>query len=193
MKNFVFLKSAVEQKDYPFSLLPEVALVGRSNAGKSSFLNSLARTKLAFVSQSPGKTALINFFQVDKKGIIVDLPGYGFAKRSKAEIKKWQSMIENYLVTRENLRGLVLLMDVSRDWAIEEQQLFDFASSYRIPMALVLTKIDRLSSNQLYSRKKTLVSSIPFEPYFFVSNKQREGIDAVEKFVEHEWMKGKIK
>lgn len=189
MDRFTFVKSAVVPQDYPFSQLPEVALVGRSNAGKSSFLNSLARQKIAFVSQKPGKTALINFFQVGKVGMVVDLPGYGFAKRSKAEVKSWELMIESYLTERATLRGIVMVMDISRDFANEEQMIFDFASHFHIPVAVALTKVDRLGKNERRNRFESLKKTAPLLDCYVVSNKTGQGIQEVENLITHEWFK----
>ena len=189
MESFQFIKSAVEPQDFPFSHLPEVALVGRSNAGKSSFLNSLAKRKLAFVSSTPGKTTLVNFFEWNKTGMLVDLPGYGFAKRSKSEVNKWQYMIESYLTERENLQGLVLVMDISRDWTDQELMLFDFAHFHHIPMAVVLTKYDRLGSNESRARFEKLKKTAPTIHCFRVSNKTGDGVEEVENFIKFEWFK----
>lgn len=189
MDQFQFIKSAVEPHDFPISKLPEVALVGRSNAGKSSFLNSLAKSKIAFVSQTPGKTALINFFQWGKVGVLVDLPGYGFAKRSQAEVESWRSMIEAYLIIRDQLRGLVLIMDLARDWDEEENMLFDFASYHQIPLAVVFTKMDKLGSNEWRNRFAKLKKTAPTIHCYCVSNKTGNGVDEVEKLIKFEWFK----
>jgi len=192
MDFITFVKSAVYPQDYPMARLPEVAVVGRSNAGKSSLLNAFAKKKVAFVSQKPGKTALINFFQVGKIGYLVDLPGYGFAKRSKNEIEAWQSMIETYLTTRESLRGILLVMDMSREIETEECLIFDFANYQRVPVALVLTKMDKLGKNEWRNRVKVLMKQAPVSQCFVVSNKTGFGISELDHFITFEWFeKGK--
>ena len=128
-----FLKSAVNQEDYPPSDRPEVALVGRSNAGKSSLLNALAGSKIAKVSQEPGKTRLLNFFDYGKQYRFVDMPGYGYASRSGSEILSWQEMITKYSDVRENLHGVVLIMDSARDWQEEESNLSGRESQGSVP------------------------------------------------------------
>lgn len=163
-----FIKSAVKPADFPKEKLPEIAIVGRSNVGKSSLINTLlSRKGLAKTSSTPGRTQLINFFRINHKLIFVDLPGYGYAKVSASVRKSWQPMIEGYLKDRENLRGVVLIMDIRRPPEDEEDMLLDFLSSLSIPSILALTKADKLSGNekikQLRLFKKSLDENlIPF-------------------------------
>jgi len=120
-KTIQFIKSAVLAKDYPNHNMAEVAIAGRSNAGKSSFINGLAKSKIAKVSSTPGKTRLLNFFNMEDSYVLTDMPGYGFAARSGNELREWQQMIETYLTTRENLKGLILVMDIRRSWTNDEE------------------------------------------------------------------------
>lgn len=129
---------------------PEVAIAGRSNVGKSSLLNKLVgRRKLAKVSQTPGKTRALNYFVVDDRFYLVDLPGYGYAKVSKKMKEAWGELIESYLTRSESLIGLVLLLDARREPTPEDLQLLAWLEARQLPAMLVLTKADKLSRNQL--------------------------------------------
>src|SRR6478752_6525097 len=134
-KTIQFIKSAVLPKDYPIHKMAEVAIAGRSNAGKSSFINALTRNKVAKVSSTPGKTTLLNFFNMEDSYVLVDMPGYGFAARSNDEISQWHQMIEAYLMSRENLVGLVVIMDIRRDWTADEELLKKFSDERGFPLA----------------------------------------------------------
>ena len=142
----------------PFlSSMPEVAFVGRSNVGKSSALNTLlGRKKAARVSRQPGRTQLINCFQVNEKIRCVDLPGYGFAKVPLSVKRKWGQMIEDYLIDREDLRLVVILIDVRHSLQEMDMQMVDVVRHYNIPFVLVATKADKLKRNALAKQVKAL-------------------------------------
>lgn len=150
-----FIKSAVGPDTYPAPSLPEVALLGRSNVGKSSLVNFLTgRKKLAQVSTTPGKTRLINFFNIDGAFVLVDLPGYGYSKRPATEKQDWKIMIEAYLSQRQTLKGLILVMDVRRSFEVEERQLLEWLEPRQLPFILVLNKTDKLNQKELQKRKR---------------------------------------
>lgn len=184
-----FLKSAVFPADFPAANRPEVALAGRSNAGKSSFLNAISKRTVAKVSQEPGKTRLLNFFDVGKSYRLVDMPGYGFAKRSGDEVKSWGQMIEGYLSQRENLAGLILVMDIKRDWTQEEEMLADFMWKRDLPLCLVLTKADQLKPNEIEKRINIIQTQSAEEAVFAVSNVKKNGTEFVEDYVFKQWVK----
>ena len=163
---------------YPVHSMPEVALVGRSNAGKSSFLNSLSGAKVARVSKVPGKTNLLNFFDM-KDYILVDMPGYGYAKRSFDEINKWNSMVENYLQTRSELRLMLLLMDIRRDLTEDEVMLIKLAKNKSIPIYIILSKADKLKDTNKKMDKIKSVSGI--NNVFVCSSKTKKGILEIKK------------
>lgn len=148
-----FLLSTFDQfpvlKDPRGNLLPEIALTGRSNVGKSSLINHLLNTKIAKVSATPGKTQLINFFLINEKYLLVDLPGYGFAQAPLAAIKKWSESIDHYLNHRSNLKLILLLIDSRRGPNEEDLFLLDWARQKQIPIAAIYTKTDKLSPSEL--------------------------------------------
>lgn len=155
IKKAVFLKSMRLQKDYPALDLPEIAVAGRSNSGKSSLVNCISNHGLlAKVSATPGKTRLVNFFcfSGDKDFLLVDLPGYGFARVSKDEKKAWMDMIEGYFQVTKHLKLLLVLMDIRHKPNELDRQMLYFAQYYSIPFAIVATKADKVAkSKRIYS------------------------------------------
>ncbi len=146
IKNAEFIKSAVKPAHYTDPEYPEIAFAGRSNVGKSSLINTLVnRKKLVKTSSKPGMTQLINFFVINGKVSFVDLPGYGYAKVSKKIRQTWGKMIEVYLATRQNLLGLVLLIDIRRGPEKEELELISWLKDANINTIIVFTKADKLS------------------------------------------------
>jgi len=143
-----FIKSATAPADYPQVGLPEIAVAGRSNVGKSSLINRLVnRKRIARVSNTPGRTQLLNFFRVDDF-VLCDLPGYGYAKVPRAIRAAWGPMIETYLREREPLRALLLLVDIRRDPGEWEAQLVGWLSAHGRAVVPVITKTDKLSSSK---------------------------------------------
>src|SRR4051812_28036016 len=148
----------------PETTLPEVAFAGRSNVGKSSLINTLLRrSKAARVSNTPGRTREINFFKINDQFILVDLPGYGYARISKDRKAEWKPMIEGYLRGSPNLRGIVQLLDVRHDPTKEDLQMLDFLSQVGVPTMVVMTKTDKLSRAQVTSRITAISASIGLE------------------------------
>lgn len=190
-KPIKFIKSAVLAKDFPVSNKPEVAIAGRSNAGKSSFINALGNTKIVKVSATPGKTRLLNFFSFGEHYNLVDMPGYGFAARSGDEMRDWQQMIETYLMGRENLRGLLLVMDIRREWDQDEELLKHFSDTRGFPMAVVLTKADKMSRNQMMSAIAKIKKQSGISAVFASSATKREGQEEVEDYMFENWIKEK--
>lgn len=188
-KTIQFIKSAVLAKDYPVNRKAEVAIAGRSNAGKSSFINALAKNKVAKVSSTPGKTRLLNFFNMEDSYTLVDMPGYGFAARSGDEMTEWHQMIETYLMTRENLSGLLLIMDIRRSWTEDEELLKEFSDRRGFPMAVVLTKSDKLSRSQMLQAVAKVKKASGLSAVFAVSCLKKTGQDEVEEYMFENWVK----
>ena len=148
----------------PTNELPEVAFAGRSNVGKSSLLNRLVRRKaFARVSNTPGRTREINFFKVNDRFVLADLPGYGYAKVSKARKAEWMPLIEGYLRASPALRGVVLLLDVRHDPSEEDLQMLDFLADLGAPTVVVLTKIDKLKPRQVAERVHAIAVALRLE------------------------------
>jgi GTP-binding protein len=183
-----FIKSAVLSRDYPNTKRPEVAIAGRSNAGKSSFLNCLTKSKIAKVSQEPGKTRLLNFFDVGEHYRLVDTPGYGFAARSGSEVLSWQEMIETYFSTRENFMGLILVMDIRRDWQSEEAMIVEYLNSAEKPLLVVLTKTDRCTRNEIALRKKNIGQASGVEQVWTASSLKDQGVEEIEEYFFKNWV-----
>lgn len=157
VKQATFVKSIVQLKDRPTPFLTEFAFAGRSNVGKSSLINSLVnRHNFARISKSPGKTRTINYFLINKSFYLVDLPGYGFARVSEDEKKKWHYMIENYIIQNEFLRLLFVLIDSKVGLQKNDYQLFEWLHGLNIPYIIILTKIDKIQRQILKKRIKEI-------------------------------------
>lgn len=138
----------VEMNQLPTDQLPEIAIVGRSNVGKSSLINRLANHKnLAKSSSTPGKTRTINYYRFNRRWYLVDLPGYGFARVSRAEKARWGRMIETYLAQREALQGTVLLVDIRHAPSQEDRLMKEWLEHHELPFMVVATKADKISRN----------------------------------------------
>jgi len=196
IKSVDFVKSAVKAVDYPEYDFPEIAFAGRSNVGKSSLINTLIQRKgMVKTSSKPGCTQLINFFMINEDLSFVDLPGYGYAKVSKKIRAQWQPMIERYLSNRNNLIGLVLLIDIRRDPKKEEFDLLDWLSSHDLPHLVILTKSDKLSKTKQEKRWVSICSQLNREKngVILFSAKTRKGretiLDEINNLID--WYHGK--
>ena len=157
IKNPKFEISAVGPKQYPKSNLPEIVLAGKSNVGKSTFINTLINRKgLARTSSEPGKTRQINFYNMDQKFYFVDLPGYGYSKMSKAEQDKVGKFIEDYLFTREKISLITLLIDIRHKPGENDRLMYNYIKSTNLPFIIILTKADKIAVTKVesYVKKK---------------------------------------
>ncbi len=177
-----FIKSAPKKEHWPGDLVPEIALVGRSNVGKSSLINTFVnRRGLAKTSSQPGKTQMINFYTINGEFRLVDLPGFGYAKVPLSMKKSWKRMMEEYLSERESLSGVILILDARRDVGDAEQMLFEWIEEFGLPVVTVFTKTDKLSKNQLASRIAKLKRALPLKDPVIFSAVTGEGKIALGK------------
>jgi len=177
-----FITSATKPSQYPPTAMPEIAFAGRSNVGKSSLINTLVNRKhLVKTSSTPGRTQLINFFDINRRMGFVDLPGYGYAKVPVAVRKKWGPMIETYLSGRETLRGVVVIMDIRRIPRQEELNLLGWLNHYAFAGILVLTKTDKLSKNKQAKQHHLIARALerPKNDLILFSAKTSRGKDTI--------------
>jgi GTP-binding protein len=181
IKQSEFITSAVEREQYPLDNRVEVAFVGRSNVGKSSIINSLTnRKKLAKVSQTPGKTRLVNFFLINNDFYLVDLPGYGYAKVSKSEKDSWGKTIEMYLTGREQLKRVVLLVDSRHKPSGDDIMMYEWFKHFGYNVAVVATKSDKLTRNELKKNEKVIKETLKIgseDKLYFFSSLNKQGKD----------------
>ena len=179
--NADILLSATNKSHYPQDDIPEVALAGRSNVGKSSFINTmLNRKNLARTSGKPGKTQLLNFFNIDDKLRFVDVPGYGYARVSKKEREKWGKMIEEYLTSRENLRAVVSLVDLRHEPSDDDVQMYEFLKYYEIPVILVATKADKIPRGKWNKHESMIKKKLGFDKtdtFIIFSSVNKTGVE----------------
>ena len=191
INNVVFERSFGTSSQLPASTLPEIAFAGRSNVGKSSLLNKLFNRKgLAKVSQTPGKTATINFFACD--GVrFVDLPGYGYAKVSQQEKEKWGKMIERYLHGSKQLRAVFLLIDIRHEPSANDKMMYDWVVSQGYNPIIIATKLDKLKRSQVDKHVKMLRQGLKLVPGTRIipfSSVTKQGRDEIWELVETEFL-----
>lgn len=179
--NAEILLSAVSKAQYPQDEIPEIALAGRSNVGKSSFINTLlGRKNLARTSSKPGKTQQLNFYNIDDKIRFVDVPGYGYARVSKKERAQWGKMIEEYLTSRENLRAVVSLVDIRHKPSADDVQMYEFLKYYDIPTIIVATKADKIPKGKWNKQEAMIKKTLDFDKqdtFVLFSSETKYGFD----------------
>src|SRR4051812_17261204 len=165
IRNVEFIGGMAETHGWrPESSLPEVAFAGRSNVGKSSLLNTLVRRKsFARVSRTPGRTREINFFRINNAFVLVDLPGYGYARISKERKAEWRPMIDSYLRRTTQLRGIVQLLDIRREPSEDDRAMLDFLAELEVPTIVALTKADKLSKSGAREQATSIARSLALD------------------------------
>jgi len=182
IRNVEFIGGMAEKHGWrPESALPEVAFAGRSNVGKSSLLNALVRRKsFARVSRTPGRTREINFFRVNNTFVLVDLPGYGYARISKTKKAEWRPMIESYLRRTTQLRGIVLLLDIRREPSEDDRAMLDFLAELGVPTIVALTKADKLTKTDARDAVAKISRMLALEPDQVIQFSAHSGEGRVE-------------
>lgn len=168
--------------------LPEFAFVGRSNVGKSSLINAMTkRNKLAKASSTPGRTRLINYFNINNELMLVDLPGYGFAQASKQEQAKWQKLIGTYLECSQNLKRVFVLVDIRHKPNEKDKQMLEYLYYYNIPFSVIATKLDKIPRGQI-DKHITIIAnelSIGKDNILLISSQDKRGIDKIWAEIEN--------
>ncbi len=186
--NAQFIISAVGPKQYPEDGLPEIALAGRSNVGKSSLINALIdRKNLARTSSKPGKTQTLNYYNIENLFYFVDLPGYGFARVSKTEKAKWGKMIEEYLSKRETLQMVMHLVDLRHPPSVDDCVMYDWLVHYQVPTMVIATKADKISKGQWQKHLKVVKDTLKLRahtPLYLFSAETKLGKEEVWKGIE---------
>lgn len=188
IKQSEFIISAVNKEQYPTDGRCEIAFVGRSNVGKSSLINSLTnRRKLAKTSGTPGKTRLINFFLINNDFYFVDLPGYGYAKVSKSEQVNWGNMMDKYLNNREELKGIMLLVDCRHKPTSDDVTMYNYIKYYGYMPIIIATKSDKITKNELRKSEKVIKDTLNLdkdEKIYYFSSLKKQGIEEVLQKIE---------
>lgn len=179
--NVEMIGSFVRPEQFPEDGLPEFALAGRSNVGKSSFINRMiGRKAMARISSKPGKTQQLNFYKIEEQLYYVDVPGYGYAKVSKSERAAWGRMIEQYFMGREQLRAVVLIVDIRHNPTSDDCMMYDFLKHYNIPVIVVATKADKIPKGKWDKHKKIVRETLQMDkqdPLIVFSSEKGLGLE----------------
>lgn len=187
--NVEMVISAVRPDQYPEDGLPEFALAGRSNVGKSSFINRMiGRKALARISSKPGKTQTLNFYKIEEQLFFVDVPGYGYAKVSKTEREAWGKMIERYITGRNELKAVVQIVDLRHPPTADDRMMYDFLKHYNIPCIVIATKADKIPKGKWDKHKKIVKETLNMEkndPLIVFSSEKGIGFEEAWRTIEN--------
>ncbi len=182
-----YITSGTREEHFPEHDQNEFMLCGRSNVGKSSFINTfLNRKNMAYTSSKPGKTQALSFFHINDEFYFVDVPGYGYAKVSKKQREEFGEMIEAYITTRKNLKTVILLVDSRHKPTSDDILMYDFLKYYEIPVIVVGTKVDKIGKTKIKQHEKQIRNELNLDPndkVFLVSSETKDGIEEVRKYI----------
>lgn len=188
VRNPYLVISAPDSKSWPESDLPEIVMAGRSNVGKSSLINTITRRKnLAYVGNTPGKTRLLNFFNIDDRFMLVDVPGYGYANASKQMLIKFGQMMEEYFGSREQKKGLLIIVDARHKPSEDDLTMIEYARYHEMRIAVVATKIDKLKRSEMKKCLDKIKNTLELQEHEVLipfSSEKRQGIDRVWQVIE---------
>lgn len=186
-RNMHLVTSAPNKASWPEADLPEIVLAGRSNVGKSSLINTLAENKrMAYVGNTPGKTRLLNFFNVDQTMMLVDVPGYGYANASQKMLIQFGEMMEDYFSERKNIKGIIILIDSRHKPTEDDLGMLEYARYYEFPVLIVATKSDKISKNELNRNLKTIADccEVDYSSILPFSSETKVGKEALIEAIE---------
>ena len=188
VKNPYLVISAPDSKSWPDSELPEIVMAGRSNVGTSSLINTITRRKnLAYVGNTPGKTRLLNFFNIDDRFMLVDVPGYGYANASKKMLIQFGEMMEEYFGERKQKKGLLIIVDARHKPSEDDLTMIEYARYHHMKLAIIATKVDKLKKNEIkkcLEKIKTTFELTDEEPLIAFSSEKKQGIDRVWQMID---------
>lgn len=190
IKKAEYIISGTKKEHYPVTNLPEFVFMGRSNVGKSSFINAICkRKKLAYTSSKPGKTITLNFYNINDSFIFVDVPGYGYAQKTIENRLKFGKMIEDYLKFSKNLKACFLIVDLRHDPTNDDVLMYNYLKHFNKKVIIVATKQDKLSKNQIAQNKKRIKDVLKIEEtdhLIVVSSLTRFGLDQIYEYLNNE-------
>ena len=186
IKSADYVIGGTKSQHFPTDNLPELLFVGRSNVGKSSFINALCNKTIARTSSNPGKTQVINFFLINQNFYFVDVPGYGYARVSKTKIEEFGKMIENYITNRSNLKAVFLLIDFKVGPTSDDLLMYEFLKFYNKKIYIICTKSDKVNMSNRVKTKKAILSKLGIdeESLLITSSEKKIGIDKILELIE---------
>ena len=185
--NAKFIKSASKKEEFINDELPQIAIVGRSNVGKSSLINLLTNnSKMAKTSTTPGRTRLVNYFNINNQFYLVDLPGYGYHKASKSVANAWDAVMNDYFVGNEKLRLVFVLLDSRIEPTELDKQMLDYLATYEIPAVIIMTKTDKISRSEIFLNMSKISKEIRFNKDLIIATSalKKQGVERIEALVD---------